>query len=857
MEKAAMKEYFFTQGEKMRSAVVANPMLSSVIVALPLLYGTYKMWTDFTKFMPQGSIIPGSRVETKDEKPNPWFRDDYVPNQFEVGRKSVSWNTLPREVVLDKIAKNVIYTAFHVEVNGEPKMYESRSLCVGGNLYVTDSHCIPKENTMRMTVVMGDHASGISTNFSMRIGDGDICRIEGTDLAFFMLENTPPKRDLKNCIPARSFRTICDGVRVMRKRDGSIQNMEVRAMKYRDICYNDPRLPAVIPCWDCKVPAETLLGECGSPYVGFTNQGPHILGLHLFGGNGKLESSAQQLTRESVDYATKYFGVPQIQGCEPYLRDQFDQPVQLGPIHHKSPTRFIEDGNAHVYGSFQGFRPAHSSKVCDTLIRTEMEEQGYVTKTDKPVMSGWKPWYAATKDIVQQTFDADQSCINACVDAFTADILSGLDKNQLKELVILDDLSTVNGIPGVKFIDKMNRRTSMGWPWNKSKMFFLSEPHEEDIWQDAVDFDDAFYIRVNRIIESYKDGERHMPVFMGHLKDEPTKLAKIEAGLTRVFCGAPADWSFVVRKYMLSFVRVLQNNKYLFEAAPGTNATSTEWEKMYRYLTVFGRDRMVAGDFSKFDKRMSAQWILAAFKVISNVLRVAGWSDEDIQIIRGIGVDTSFPLCNMNGDLIEFWGSNPSGHPLTVIINSLVNALYMRYAWTKSGNDLALFKQQVHLMTYGDDNVMGVSPEAKNFGHTKIQAEMEKIGVKYTMADKESESVPFIDIKDISFLKRAWRYEPEIGSHVAQLEEDSIAKMLTKCIPSKYKCREQQAVDLMTGALQEYFFYGRETFEAKRTMFLGVVEKLDLLAYYDSNFPVYEELKERYFENSKDVVYQF
>jgi hypothetical protein len=40
-------------------------------------------------------------------------------------------------------------------------------------------------------------------------------------------------------------------------------------------------------------------------------------------------------------------------------------------------------------------------------------------------------------------------------------------------------------------------------------------------------------------------------------------------------------------------------------------------------------------------------------------------------------------------------------------------------------------------------------------------------------------------------------------------------------------------------------------------MFLGVVEKLDLLAYYDSNFPVFDELKERYFENSKDVVYQF
>jgi hypothetical protein len=217
-----------------------------------------------------------------------------------------------------------------------------------------------------------------------------------------------------------------------------------------------------------------------------------------------------------------------------------------------------------------------------------------------------------------------------------------------------------------------------------------------------------------------------------------------------------------------------------------------------------------------------------------------------------IGMDIAFPLTDFNGDLVEFWGSNPSGHPLTVIINGIVNSLYVRYAWLMEGNDLTMFRLSVHLLTYGDDNVMGVHRSVVNFDHTVIARNLSTIGVVYTMADKEAESVPFIGIDQVAFLKRMWRYEPEVGSHVAQIEEASIAKMLTMQLPSDVVCREQHAVDVMHNALREYFFYGREIFEEKRVMFLEVIKECNLEVFHNTEFPQFDVLRAEYLNASLD-----
>ena len=184
------------------------------------------------------------------------------------------------------------------------------------------------------------------------------------------------------------------------------------------------------------------------------------------------------------------------------------------------------------------------------------------------------------------------------------------------------------------------------------------------------------------------------------------------------------------------FIRLAQCNRIPFELGAGTVAQSVEWGHIYEYLTAFGTDRIVAGDFGKFDKRMGSSFILYAYWIIVQFAQKAGMSDEDIQQIWCIAEDTAFAFTNFNGDLIMFLGSNPSGHPLTVIVNSLVNSLYMRYVYRQVAPhaEKERFKQNMHLYTYGDDNIMGVRKGCDWFNHTVIATKLSEIGVEYTMA---------------------------------------------------------------------------------------------------------------------------
>jgi len=848
-EHAMVRGIIVSFGDRMRKHVVKHRVLYAFLSFVPTAVAIAAAWKMWNSPIAQSSAEEGVRPTAKDEKPNPWYRDDYEPSTFDVGALSSSWKALSVEQVAQKVYRNCLYAKARYERDG-PKSRTMRIFGLGGNLYVTNSHNIP-ELDVTLDIVMQKKTAGITTNFSFFVGAKDTYRMPERDLVFFRIGCAPPLPNLLDLIPAQGYRTVCNGALCGRDENGVDETTAMRAIRFEE----QKKIHALsqnFDSWTAQVDVDTVKGMCGSVVLGFTPSGPMLLGLHQTGGVAR-RVSAVQLCREDVDDAIQHFRMPLVQAGQPDLTDKNGEQIVLQPLHHKSVFRFLEQGVANVYGSLPGFRATHRSKVTKTHIADACVERGYEITTAAPVMKGWAPWRHAAQDVVEQQFTVRQSLLDDCVQAFATDILSRLGADQLEEIQILDNATTLNGYPGTKFIDKMNRRTSMGFPYREKKLHHLTYLGKVDVWEDYVEFHDKFYERVDGITELYERGIRYMPVYTGHLKDEALKLTKVLDKKTRVFSGGPAEWCFVVRKHLLTLVRVMQNNKYIFETAPGTNATSVEWDQIYHYLTEYGTDRIIAGDYSKFDKRMSAQWILAAFQVIDQVLAAAGRSERDRLVVQGIAFDTAFPLTDFNGDLVEFWGSNPSGHPLTVIVNGLVNALYVRYAWAMEGNKLSEFKERVNLMTYGDDNIMGVSREVTNFDHTVLLRNLATLGVVYTMADKETESVPFIDISEVTFLKRGWRFEPEVGHHVAQLEHASISKMLTMHIPSKVVCAEQHGVDIMFTALAEYFFYGRAVFEEKREMFQDIVLELNLNAFQQRPFPTFDEILAVYNENSLEV----
>jgi hypothetical protein len=251
------------------------------------------------------------------------------------------------------------------------------------------------------------------------------------------------------------------------------------------------------------------------------------------------------------------------------------------------------------------------------------------------------------------------------------------------------------------------------------------------------------------------------------------------------------------------------------ECMVGINPMSKQWNDFYKHLTKFGDDRMIAGDFASFDTTMAAQITTAAAKIIMSWYEEVGCTVEELKMVQGALSDIVNPNILFEGQLYRFANGNPSGNLITVQMNSICNSLMMRYVYYSIFPSVKeTFNQNVVLGTYGDDNAMGIKKHCTWFNHTACQKAFENVGIKYTMAEKDAVSVPYITINDISFLKRSFVYHPELQTIVAPIEEDSTLKRFYY-IKKPNECPlsfEEQFGCYTDGAFRDMYLKGREVY---------------------------------------------
>nr|ULG00046.1 MAG: hypothetical protein 1 [Locarnavirus sp.] len=820
----------------------------SAVSALVVTYGLYKSF-EGPKPVVQG--LRQSVVDThfpKTERENVWKRDDYQTSSFDKTALNVSFADLPYDQLMQIVDRNTA----RIKVSNGIRAREGNTFSPCGHLWMTNNHTIFTEGDLEVTLSVTPHIQGASSNVTFKLRQSDIFRIPEYDLAFFEVFSWETKRDLRGLIRKPSLKGLYTASYVIKTKGIDTKVSTIRCAELRQVYVGE--LDRHLDTWTGVVSDPTVVGDCGSPLVSHKPVAA-ILGVHVMGRNNQVWAAS--IDSELVDRAVRHFGSPIVQCATPNISAPSRKKL-LVELRQKSPLRWLEDGTVNCYGSFDGFTATSRSKVRPTLLSGKISrERQWELKFGAPELRDWRPWRLALLDSTKKKFGAlSPGLMKDVARAYLDDVLSLLPAGALDTLEPLTNKATVNGIPGVRFIDKMNFKSSMGEPYNKSKKHFLSGVEGD------MHFNDEVMERIAYIEECYSAGTRAAPVFSGQLKDEPRALDKIAAGKVRVFSAAPADWSFVVRKYMLPLIKLIQENPFIFEASPGCTVQSLEWQAYYKYLTAHGVDRLVAGDYGKFDKKMEALIILLAFWIMRGIYERAGWSADELLAFDCIAEDTAYAFTNFNGDLIAFMGSNPSGHPLTVIVNCIVNALYMRFAFVKLSpfegttyEKARRFKEFVNLITYGDDNAMGVSKSADWFNHTAIQEAMTSIGVEYTMADKESESLPFIHIRDVSYLKRTWRWDEDVGAIICPLEEESIRKMLLICNPSDTESPELHMASVMSSAINEWFWYGKQRFEDERSWIIALAAKNGLsleLAYKGA--PTWEQLYDRFWKASEGIT---
>lgn len=856
---------FTLAGERINKMFGAKPSLTSIATAITCALATFGgSYYLYKKFLNIDYDLQSSEREPKPkqfERPNVWYNENLDIETFAIPRRSRSYQGLTKEHVIKILSKNV--ANIHFRYSAQKVQARGIALHISDGLYLFNSHTIRqiRDGDVAYIDLTFSGTQGVRSYINILITEKDIIRIPKHDFALVRIKSVPVRRDITDLIVRDIPQNIrCDSALISKRNGDPFVFFGGAITKSYDTSYLKELLPNFSgSLYKVTYDSETEIGDCGSPLVAFTPSGPTIVGIHVARARGMKDTFSVALT---YDILEPYLSKKLVDIGEPLLQSSSDK-FDLGPLHPKSPFRYISDGSAEIFGSNRNFRPSPKSRVCSTPIQDFLKTKKYTVKYGAPIMTGWEPWLNNIEHMVKPLTDFRSDIIQKCVESYIS-IFNKFPKEQLREEIHVVPMKVaINGYPGISYIDSVNRSTSAGFPFYKSKRFFIEHEPPDDIYADPITFSQEILDRASKMESDYKEGRRCYPVFVAHLKDEAISYEKIMGKLTRLFTGAPIDWTLTCRKYSITLIRFIQNNKFAFETAVGTVAQSMEWTYLYKHITKYGENRIVAGDYSKFDKKMPATFILAAFDILIHLAELSGnFDEEDITLLRCLAHDVAFPVVDVNGDLVMFYGSEPSGHPLTVIINSIVNSLYLRYAYyiLNPERECITFRDNVSLITYGDDNIMSVNKMAPWFNHTAIVQAFATVGIKYTMADKLSESKPYIHISEATFLKRRWRFDEHIGAYMAPLEHDSIEKSLMVWVKSRSVSSNFQIQDVVASAVREYFYYGKDVFEKRSAILKEALDSLDIPENEKVEesivFPDYDYLILNFLTNSEKLQLQ-
>lgn len=847
------RDVFKFMGRHVKARFGNVKKLAVIAASLAACYAIYRggvsLWDMWRRMDTQGQIHT-VMVDELGKAPQPdglkrpevSYADPLSFNVSDLSQTSLCSKGRDPEVIRKHIERATV--VFHTRGD---KLRTVTALNVRGSVYMCNNHAIPAEGNFYVDVVDEENCNirpGVS---NVLVTQSMVQRYPKRDLAFIRLRVRPPGTDLTEYFASTTYAAKLDGEYVGRYVDGRIWRRPVRNIQATYHYWVSHGSSVENRTWSGTVETPTVDGNCGTLLWSNTPKGFVFLGIHTLGKGDTVAALA--VSKEEVNAACEILEPKYVNRGEITISAP-SKTRALGPLHPQSTVHTSNPGSARVVGSFlKEFRQQSKTNVGLTCIAAACEARGFSIERTRPDMSR-VPWRLALNDMTRPVTLLNEDILEEAVADF-----ENVPQLELGAVHVYPLAVALNGAPGVTYCDKLNRKTSAGCPYKCPKKRFLR--FVDEATSTDVDVVDEIKGEITRIITTYQRKERVHPVYCGHLKDEPVTFEKAQAGKTRVFTASSLAHTLVVRMYLLSVIVHLQNNRFTYELGPGTIVQSLEWQRIYEFITEFGRERIVAGDYSKFDKRMPANVILAAFGIIERICTRAGYTDDELNVVRGIAYDTAYPVVDFHGDLIEFYGSNPSGHPLTVIVNGLANSLYMRYCYIvlrPLGEAARPFRENVRLMTYGDDNIMGVSEACPWFNHTAIQTTLQNVDIGYTMADKDAESVPYINIDQANFLKRTWRWDPEVRAFVAPLDRTSLNKMLTVCVQKANVSPEAHAVEVIGTAVREFFWYGREEFEEKKLMLQEIVNECNLEVYVaPTTFPTWESLEEQFWANSSHV----
>jgi len=577
----------------------------------------------------------------------------------------------------------------------------------------------------------------------------------------------------------------------------------------------------------------TFRGLCGAVVVAEA-KGLNIAGIHLGGRDATpygVYGSVLKSTLERVIEELSSIETVLLTGdFELFPSKQMGMEVVTDvKLHRKSCLNFMPSpSQIEYYGGCMGMTTPSTSVKVTPISEHVMDVLDLPNIYGPPTISPkWFGWQKCISSMAQPATPFPPELLQKAVLDFKVHFIPIFSRPEWRDtLRPLTHDENLHGIPGVRFIDPIHMDTSIGYPGSGPK----SQYAEFDDKGRVVRFLPIVQDEIDRCLLCYKRGERAGSIAKGCLKDEVLAFSAPGKLKCRTIYASAIALTFNVRKYFLPIIRAIQMNPLLCETAVGINAHSREWEQLFNHIMQHGEERMIAGDYKSYDQKLSSQLLLSSIRLFIDAAReLPGYDDHDIRVMEAMAGDLVYALIAFNGDLIGLTsGGHVSGNSLTVIINGFCGLLNLRCCFFSIYPDVPIgdFKKCVALTTYGDDNGGTVAKGYEMFNIKSISEFLATYGQTYTMPDKESDLIPFLDPDKFEFLKRRNVFIPEIDCNVGALLEVSIAKSLHCYVRDKHSSisMEQACAQNIDNACYEWFFHGREVYERRRKELLKVAE---------------------------------
>jgi hypothetical protein len=569
----------------------------------------------------------------------------------------------------------------------------------------------------------------------------------------------------------------------------NLNNCAVRTDEFQYVCNKDEKHILSLKRF-IHYDTQSCEGMCGS--VIFGTHGPNynkIIGIHVAGCEN-LTGQAAIITQTDVNVVTSQGAVeesPFIIGDGPKI-----------PMVYKSPiTKSI------FYTTIKGMREYRpltwQEKTVQNgeVVEKERSISEFPTKFPAPIRPKMIDGEASHpldirfgKFRVNPEFVFDESAIQSV----RCDMM--FHKN-LEEYPIKYDIGFFGD---GKLMKPLDRQTSTGY-------FGLLDSNEKrrkrSYWLPFMDDQGKIHdgagtheltLKLDEMYEKLSLGTMEI-VFVVHPKaDECLPLQKIVENNARGIYAGPLDVLVMCRALFYDLQAWVVKNKIKNDYAIGMNPYGRDWSNLVTKLTRAPKSK---ADLVFMDVDVKTQEIVMYQKrfkeeMFDIVMSFYANCPEKDNIVRLNMLKSVFNHNKLLYDGLFYGGMdlNPSGHPLTALINSLATIWWHRYIYytvvhKHKGETFnywnSKFDDHVNLVAMGDDMICGVDTSITNFYHPKnVRKEFNNYGIDITPAEKDSDLIFKKDLSECTFLKRHFGVAGD-GYPVGLLVRDSILNSIFWC----------------------------------------------------------------------------